>query len=107
LAIVDEEQFGPALPVIRFRDVADAIARANSGTYGLTASVWSGDPEQAALVANEIDAGEISINVHGGGVRLDLPFGGHKWSGIGVENGIWGLHSFIETRVISGPPRRA
>jgi len=106
VAIVDEEQFGPALPVVGYHDVDDAVARANSGHYGLTASVWSDEPELAARVANEIDAGQVSINVHGGGVRPDLPFGGHKWSGIGVENGPWGLYGFTETRVIVGPPRR-
>lgn len=105
LAIVDEEQFGPALPVVGYREVNDAIARVNKGNYGLTASVWSDDPERAYRVANEIDAGQVSVNVHGGGVRPDLPFGGRKWSGVGVENGRWGLHAFSETRVISGPPR--
>ena len=45
------------------------------------------------------------LNAHGSGVRPDLPFGGHKWSGIGVENGTWGLYGFTETQVITGPRR--
>ncbi|MHC5794840.1 aldehyde dehydrogenase family protein [Lacisediminihabitans sp. FW035] len=106
LAIVDQEQFGPALPVISYSDVDDVIERANRGNFGLTASIWSADPAEAATLASQIDAGQVSINVHGSGVRPDLPFGGHKWSGIGVENGPWGLHSFTETQVITGPPRQ-
>jgi acyl-CoA reductase-like NAD-dependent aldehyde dehydrogenase len=104
--IVDEEQFGPALPVISYASVEDAIDRANGTHYGLTASVWSADPGEAARVAARIDAGQVCVNAHGSGVRPDLPFGGHKWSGIGVENGTWGLHGFTETQVITGPSRR-
>ncbi|MCW2882150.1 MAG: aldehyde dehydrogenase [Sphaerisporangium sp.] len=105
VAIVDEEQFGPALPVIRYRDVQDAVARANNSKFGLTASVWSADPAEAARIAPDLNAGQVAINVHGFGVRPDLPFGGHKWSGIGVENGYWGLHAYTETQVITGPAR--
>lgn len=104
--IVDEEQFGPALPVIPFRDDADAIARANRGHYGLTASVWSDDPERATRLAADIDSGQVSINVHGGAIAPNLPFSGHKWSGIGVECGPWGLYGFTELQVISSPPRK-
>ncbi|NMD62778.1 aldehyde dehydrogenase [Rhodococcus sp. ACPA4] len=105
MRIVDEEQFGPALPIVSFRDEADVIVRANRGEYGLTASVWSGDAEHAARLAPQIDAGQVSINGHGSGVLPHLPFGGHKSSGIGVENGPWGLHSFTELQVITGPSR--
>ena len=105
-AIVAEEQFGPALPVLSYRSIDDALARANAGRYGLTASVWSGDGERASAVAAELDAGQVTINSHGTAVRPDLPFGGHKWSGVGVENGLWGLRAFTETQVISGPYRR-
>ena len=104
--VVDEEQFGPVLPVIPFSDEADAIACANRTEYGLTASVWSADPERALSLAAQIDSGQVSVNSHGGGVQVHLPFGGHKWSGIGVENGPWGLHAFTEIQVISGPPRK-
>ena len=103
--VVNEEQFGPVLPVMTFTDEAEAIQRANNSEYGLTASVWSADPERAASIASEIDSGQVSINSHGAGVQKHLPFGGHKWSGIGVENGPWGLTSFTELQVISGPSR--
>jgi acyl-CoA reductase-like NAD-dependent aldehyde dehydrogenase len=103
--IVDEEQFGPAIPVISYSSVEDAVERANRTHYGLTASVWGADAGEAAQVAAEIDAGQVSVNAHGTGMRPDLPFGGHKWSGIGVENGRWGLYGFTETQVITGPRR--
>ncbi|WP_431972373.1 aldehyde dehydrogenase family protein [Nocardia sp. bgisy134] len=103
--IVDEEQFGPVLPVVAFRDELDAVRRANDSTYGLTASVWSGDPNRAARIGLELDTGQVSINSHGRGVRPHLPFGGRKWSGIGTENGIWGLRGFTEMQVITGPRR--
>ncbi|MFE5644475.1 aldehyde dehydrogenase family protein [Rhodococcus sp. NPDC056516] len=106
MRIVDEEQFGPVLPIISFRDEADAIIRANRSEYGLTASVWSGDADHAARLAPQFDAGQVSINAHGAGVLPHLPFGGHKHSGVGVENGPWGLHSFTELQVIAGPSRQ-
>ncbi|MCN0152006.1 aldehyde dehydrogenase family protein [Salinispora arenicola] len=106
--VVDEEQFGPVLPVIAYRDVDDAVNRANASDFGLTASVWSADLERANAVAARLDAGQVSVNAHAAGVRPDLPFGGHKCSGIGVENGVWGLHSFtdLQATVRPAPKRR-
>lgn len=93
------------LPIIPFSDENDAINRANNSEYGLTASVWSGDADHAAQLAPQLDAGQVTINNHGGAVLPSLPFGGHKASGIGVENGPWGLYSFTDLQVIAGPPR--
>ena len=98
--VVDEEQFGPVLPVVAYRDVADAVNRANDSEYGLTASVWSPDLDRAVSVAAQLEAGQVSVNVHAGSVRPDLPFGGHKDSGIGVENGPWGLFGFTDLQVL-------
>lgn len=106
LRVVDEEQFGPVLPIMSFSDEREAIARANRSEYGLTASVWSRDIERASRIATQIDAGQVAINKHGRGVLPHLPFGGHKQSGIGVENGPWGLYGFTELQVIAGPPRQ-
>jgi acyl-CoA reductase-like NAD-dependent aldehyde dehydrogenase len=96
--IVDEEQFGPALPVIAYRDIDDVLARANATTFGLSGSVWSADPDRAAAVAERLECGTAWVNAH-----LSLaphqPFGGFKWSGVGVENGPWGLASFTEIQV--------
>jgi acyl-CoA reductase-like NAD-dependent aldehyde dehydrogenase len=98
--LVDEEQFGPALPVIPYRDVDDAVRRANGTHYGLSGSVWSADPERAAVVAGQLECGSAWVNQHLA-IAPNLPFGGAKWSGIGVENGPWGLLGFTEIQVVN------
>ena len=96
--IVDEEQFGPALPVIPYRDIDDVVDRANATTFGLSGSVWSPDVERAGAVAERLECGTAWVNAH---VALGphQPFGGFKWSGLGVENGPWGLAGFTELQV--------
>ncbi|MBX6387409.1 MAG: aldehyde dehydrogenase family protein [Frankia sp.] len=96
--IVDEEQFGPALPVIPYRDVDEVVARANGTMYGLSGSVWSADPDRALAVADRLDCGTAWVNTH---IALGphQPFGGVKWSGIGVENGPWGLAAYTDIQV--------
>jgi acyl-CoA reductase-like NAD-dependent aldehyde dehydrogenase len=93
--IVDEEQFGPALPVISYRNESDAIERANATHFGLSGSVWSADPDRAAAVAGELECGTAWVNTHLA-LSPQQPFGGFKWSGLGVENGPWGLAEFTE-----------
>jgi acyl-CoA reductase-like NAD-dependent aldehyde dehydrogenase len=102
MRIVDEEQFGPALPVIRYRDEDDAVARANATSYGLCGSVWGTDVDRAAAVAERLDCGTVWINQH---LRksLDEPFAGAKWSGLGVSGGLWGLHGHTEPFVVHRP----
>ncbi|MDY0745218.1 aldehyde dehydrogenase family protein [Paucibacter sp. R3-3] len=99
-SLVDEEQFGPVLPVIRYRDLEDAIANANRLDVGLGASVWSPDPAKARAVAERLQAGTVWINQHGM-VHPMVPFGGSKRSGWGVEFGIEGLKAVTHPRVIS------
>ena len=98
--LVDEEQFGPVLPVIKYSDPEDALARANASPYGLGASVWSSDPARARALAERMDAGTVWINKHS---ELDpsIPFGGAKESGIGVEMGEEGLAEFTQLQVIN------
>jgi acyl-CoA reductase-like NAD-dependent aldehyde dehydrogenase len=98
--LVDEEQFGPALPVIPYKDVADAVRRANATHYGLSGSVWSSNPERATEVAAQLECGSAWVNQHLA-LGPNLPFGGAKWSGIGVENGPWGLLGFTEIQVVN------
>jgi acyl-CoA reductase-like NAD-dependent aldehyde dehydrogenase len=98
-AVVDEEQFGPVLPVIRYTDVDDAIRRANGTEQGLGASVWGADADAAADVAQRLEAGTVWINQHGG-VDPSIPFGGTKASGYGLEFGVEGLKAMAATKVI-------
>ncbi|HWE65202.1 MAG TPA: aldehyde dehydrogenase family protein [Acidimicrobiales bacterium] len=93
--IVDEEQFGPALPVISYRNEGDAIDRANATHFGLSGSVWSADGDRAAAVAAQLECGTAWVNTHLA-LSPQQPFGGFKWSGVGVENGPWGLAEFTE-----------
>lgn len=98
--LVDEEPFGPILPIIRYADVSDAIARANNSPYALGASLWSGDPEAAAKLASSFESGTVWVNQH---CALDpaLPFPANKQSGIGVEGGREGLLSYTALQVIN------
>jgi len=104
--LVDEEQFGPVLPVIKYSDKDDVIRRANATTYGLGASVWSSDTRRAHEVAQQIEAGTVWINKH-----LDMaphiPFGGAKQSGIGTEFAEEGLAEFTQLQIINGPAASA
>ena len=97
--IVDEEQFGPALPVVPYRNLADAIDRANATHFGLSGSVWGADTDRAADVAAQLECGTAWVNTHLA-LAPQQPFGGFKWSGIGVENGPWGLAEFCELQVV-------
>ncbi|QXJ27031.1 aldehyde dehydrogenase family protein [Actinomadura graeca] len=97
--IVDEEQFGPALPVIGYTDLDEAVARANATHFGLSGSVWGTDADRAADVAARLECGTAWVNTHLA-IGPGQPFGGFKWSGLGVENGPWGLHGFTEMQVV-------
>jgi acyl-CoA reductase-like NAD-dependent aldehyde dehydrogenase len=98
--LVREEQFGPVLPVLRYSDVNDAIARANSTDYGLGATVWSSNPRRAFEVASRIDSGTVWINKHLD-LPPDIPFGGAKQSGLGKEMGQEGLEEFTQAKIIN------
>ncbi|MEU8341427.1 Acyl-CoA reductase [Actinomadura meyerae] len=97
--IVDEEQFGPALPIVKYTDLEDALARANGTHFGLSGSVWGTDTDRAAEVAGRLECGTAWVNTHLA-LSPSQPFGGFKWSGVGVENGPWGLYGFTELQVI-------
>lgn len=101
IRVVDEEQFGPVLPVMSFTDENEALARANRGHFGLSASVWSSDEGRAVQLTSKIDSGTVVVNAHGGGFAPHLPFGGYKWSGIGLENGRWGLDSYTDFQTLA------
>lgn len=95
--VVQEEQFGPILPIIAFDDVEQAIANANDSSYGLGGSVWSRDREAALAVGRRLETGTVWINeLHTIGVNI--PFGGHKQSGLGVESSRRGLEEFTNSK---------
>ena len=98
--LVREEQFAPILPVLRYSDLDDAIARVNDTEYGLGGSVWSADRERAFEVAARIDAGTVWINKHFDRPP-DVPSGGAKQSGLGAELGREGLEEFTQATVIN------
>jgi acyl-CoA reductase-like NAD-dependent aldehyde dehydrogenase len=98
LEVVTSEQFGPILPVVPYRDVAQALAWANEGELGLGSSVWSTNANRAVEIAREIEAGMTFIN-QAGTSRLgqkNIPFGGVKQSGIGRESSEIGLAEYVE-----------
>lgn len=99
--LVAEEQFGPALPIIRYGTVDEAVAKANALDVGLGASVWSPDIAAARQVAARIQAGTVWINKHGA-VDPRVPFGGAKQSGYGLEFGVEGLKALGVPQVING-----
>ncbi|KAF4980179.1 hypothetical protein FZEAL_3757 [Fusarium zealandicum] len=97
--IVVEEPFGPVFPVMRWSNEEDVLKRVNDTVYGLGASVWSRNEEQADRLAKQIEAGNVWVNTHME-LRPDAAFGGHKFSGIGSELGMTGLKAFCNTQTI-------
>ncbi|MEO1041800.1 MAG: aldehyde dehydrogenase family protein [Pseudomonadota bacterium] len=97
--VVQEEAFGPVLPIMKFRDVEEVIDRANASEYGLAGAVWSKDTNKAKDIARRIETGTVWINQNLK-VRPDTPFGGHKQSGVGVEFGLPGLLEFMAPQVV-------
>ncbi|HDR9253157.1 aldehyde dehydrogenase family protein [Burkholderia vietnamiensis] len=98
--LVDEEQFGPVLPIIKYGELTEAVDSANRLEVGLGASVWSSNLDRAAEVALKVRAGTVWINQHGA-IHPMVPFGGIKGSGWGVEFGLEGLKSMTQPHVIS------
>ena len=99
MAIVDEEQFGPALPVIEYDDVDAVIDYANASHFGLGSSVWTKDLARAGEFARRLETGTTWVNTHSV-IWPRQPFGGVKWSGMGTENGREGLNGFTDLHVV-------
>lgn len=97
--IVDEEQFGPVLPLVRFSDIDDVLAKVNASDYGLGGSVWSANPERAAEIASRVESGTVWVNQHLN-IGPNVPMAGHKQSGIGVEQSQEGLDEYTKIKVI-------
>ncbi len=97
--IVQEEQFGPVLPLLKFDDLDEVIGRANASDYGLGGSVWSADEEKALEIASRLATGTVWINESQHLSPL-AAFGGHKQSGVGVEGALEGLLEYTNTQTV-------
>jgi acyl-CoA reductase-like NAD-dependent aldehyde dehydrogenase len=103
--IVREEQFAPALPLLPYDEVDDAVAYANDSSFGLCASIWSNDAELACRVSRRLEAGTVFVNTHGlSAIDMQAPMGGWKQSGSGVELGVEGMQAFARQRVVVTHP---
>lgn len=97
--LVDEEQFGPVLPIVTYTDIDEVLSRSNNNESGLGGSVWSQDINKAKALAAKMETGSVWINDHGA-IQPNAPFGGVKQSGIGVEFGQYGLEEYVSLQTI-------
>ncbi|KAJ5931127.1 hypothetical protein N7466_006620 [Penicillium verhagenii] len=95
--VVQEEPFAPILPIMKWSDEDDVLAKANALETGLGSSVWSKDMERASRMADQLESGMVWVNSH---FQVDprAPFGGHKQSGMGVEWGLTGLLGYCNSQ---------
>ncbi|MFD0149399.1 aldehyde dehydrogenase family protein [Streptomyces sp. NPDC055721] len=100
--VVTEEQFGPVLPVLPYRDLDEAVDAANGTGFGLGGSVWGTDLDRAEAVADRLECGTAWINHHAE-LSLAQPFAGVKDSGVGVAGGPWGLYGNLRPFVVHRP----
>lgn len=98
--LVREEQFGPVLPVLKYDDIDDVIARANDSDYGLGGTVWGKDLARATAVAMKIDSGTVWVNQHLA-IDANIPFRGVKQSGLGAELGEAGLLEYTQAHIVN------
>jgi acyl-CoA reductase-like NAD-dependent aldehyde dehydrogenase len=97
--VVQEEAFGPILPMLKFSDIDDVIDRANASEYGLAGAVWSKDTAKAVDIARRMETGTVWVNQNLS-LRPDTPFAGHKQSGFGIENGMEGLLEYMTPQAV-------
>jgi phenylacetaldehyde dehydrogenase len=99
MRLMREEIFGPVTAVTLFDDPADAVRMANDTDYGLAASVWTESLSTAHRMAAAIRAGTVWVNCHSV-FGADLPKGGMRQSGWGVENGTGGVANYLEMKTV-------
>lgn len=98
--LVAQEQFGPAIPLLGYDTQDEAVQRANGTELGLGGSIWTKDIERAMHIAEQLECGNVGINQHGC-LSPDLPFGGWKQSGLGLESGQEGFDAFTSLKLIA------
>jgi succinate-semialdehyde dehydrogenase/glutarate-semialdehyde dehydrogenase len=102
MAIAQQENFGPILPILSYTQVSDVVRRANETPFGLAAYVYGKDIAHCHAVARGLEVGIVGVN-EWRPLKAEIPFGGVKQSGIGAEGGEEGIREFLETQVISLP----
>ena len=98
--LVREEQFGPVLPILPYEDIDEVLARVNDTEYGLGGAVWTSDVDRGISIAGRIESGTVWVNRHRA-LPFDVPFGGAKQSGVGLQNGIEGMQDFTQLRIVN------
>ncbi|MDQ4084436.1 MAG: succinic semialdehyde dehydrogenase [Actinomycetota bacterium] len=98
-----DETFGPVVSLYRFREEADAVARANEGCYGLNASVYTRDGRRGRALASRLQAGTVNVNEPFGAsfASVDSPMGGVRDSGLGRRQGAEGVHRYTEAQTVA------
>nr|WP_315595231.1 aldehyde dehydrogenase [uncultured Cupriavidus sp.] len=99
MRIAQEEVFGPVLSILKFKDEDEAVGMANDSCYGLGAGVWTSDIGRAFRMSERIQAGTVWVNTYRA-VSFMSPFGGYKDSGLGRENGIAAIDSYLHTKSV-------
>ncbi|CAH1787709.1 unnamed protein product [Owenia fusiformis] len=100
MRIAKEEIFGPVQQIIKFKDINEVIKRANKTTYGLASGVFTKDIDKALTIANAMQAGTVWINTYMNGGGPHAPFGGFKMSGVGREQGSYGIEEYIQVKTV-------
>ena len=101
MAIMREETFGPALPIMRVADADEAVRLANDSPYGLGASVFSGDAARGEAIARRLESGSVCVNDALINYNaLELPMGGAKASGMGYRHGPGGIRKFTQHQAL-------
>src|SRR5205085_5189032 len=101
MKLMQDETFGPILPVMKVHDEAEALRLANDSRYGLNSSVWTKDVEKGERIASQIQAGSTCVNdAVANYAAQELPFGGGKESGIGVRHSAAGIRKYCHSHAI-------
>jgi acyl-CoA reductase-like NAD-dependent aldehyde dehydrogenase len=106
MKVMQEETFGPVLPIMRVNDAEEGVRMANDSQYGLQASVWTRDLEKGEELARRIEAGVVCVNdAQMNYAALNLPMGGWKTSGLGTRHGSAGIRKYTKVQSLLITPR--
>jgi acyl-CoA reductase-like NAD-dependent aldehyde dehydrogenase len=101
MTAMQEETFGPTLPIMKVADADEGVRLSNDSSYGLAASVWTKDAAKGERLARRIEAGAVTVNdAQINYVALELPMGGWKSSGLGTRHGADGIRKYTKKQTI-------